>query len=96
MLETITVILLLSNTLMLGVLVNAIKQNNNKYISNKIEEVTQSLNTISDKSNILSLNATIEASKIGKQGSGFIKIIEEMKSLAEEANHVSNRISKIK
>jgi len=52
--------------------------------TNKISGVSTTINTISDQTNLLSVNAAIEAEKAGEYGKGFLVI-------AKEINHLANR-----
>lgn len=96
MYEPLIFLILLINTAILCIVMKTVHSNNQEHISAQIKEISSSLELIKDKSNIVALNATIEASNIGKQGSGFIKVIEEMKLLAEEAGIITDRINSLK
>ncbi|MFA5523389.1 MAG: methyl-accepting chemotaxis protein [Tissierellales bacterium] len=50
------------------------------------ENILGFINTISNKTNMLGLNAFIEAARIGKEGEGFKVVAEEIRNLASATN----------
>ena len=61
----------------------------------KIRDAAQLITSIAEETNLLSLNASIEAARAGDQGSGFAVVAGQIKKLAEQSNDSAKYIDKI-
>ena len=60
--------------------------------SRDIEEIMSAVNDLAEQSNLLSVNASIEAAKAGEYGRGFTVVAQEVKSLAEQSKQAVGRV----
>ncbi len=60
-----------------------------------VGEVNQIMSDVADRTNLLSLNASIEAARAGAAGRGFAVVATEVSKLAESSSENADRISKI-
>lgn len=60
--------------------------------SKKIGKVVQAIKAISQKTNLLSLNASIEAARAGKAGKGFAVVASEVKDLSTQTSIATQEI----
>ena len=63
--------------------------------SQAIGEIIASVSDLAEQSNLLAVNAGIEAAKAGEQGKGFAVVAQEVKSLAEQSKQATVQVRSI-
>ena len=63
--------------------------------SQAIGEIIAAVDDIADQSNLLAVNAAIEAAKADEHGKGFAVVAQEMRSLAEQSKQATTKVRTI-
>ncbi|MBI5249379.1 MAG: methyl-accepting chemotaxis protein [Desulfomonile tiedjei] len=63
--------------------------------SQAIEDIINAVQDIADQSNLLAVNASIEAARAGDQGKGFAVVAYEIKNLADQSKKATEQVKSI-
>jgi methyl-accepting chemotaxis protein len=63
--------------------------------SRQIEDIIATVQDLADQSNLLAVNASIEAARAGDHGKGFAVVAQEIKSLADQSRQATGQVRSV-
>ena len=73
-----------------GAIADAVTELSEKTV--QIAAIVATVRDVAEQSNVLALNASIEAAKVGEEGKGFAVVAEEMRQLAEQSRRAADDV----